>query len=76
MKKEETTVKQNMLILKHLQTKSGITSWEAISEYGITRLSARIYDLRNNDFDIQDKWIEEYNRYGQRTKFKKYFLVK
>lgn len=74
--KEQNTIHQNMLILKHLQTKSGITSWEAISEYGITRLSARIYDLRNNGFDIQDKWIEEYNRYGQRTKFKKYFLAK
>lgn len=76
MKKEETVVKQNMLVLKHLQKKSGITSWDAIENYGITRLSARIYDLRNNGFDIQDKWIEEYNRYGKKIKFKKYFLVK
>ena len=76
MKKDENTVKQNMIVLKHLKKKSGITSWEAISNYGITRLSARIYELRSMGFDIQDKWMIEYNRYGQKVKFKKYFLVK
>lgn len=76
MKKDESTVKQNMLVLKHLKKKSGITSWEAISNYGVTRLSARIYELRSMGFDIQDEWMIEYNRYGQKVKFKKYFLVK
>ena len=33
-------------ILNHLITKGSITSWEAIKEYGITRLSAVIFNLR------------------------------
>ena len=31
----------------HLIEKGTITSWEAIKEYGATRLSAIIYNLRN-----------------------------
>ena len=76
MRKEENVIHQQMLVLNHLQKKSGITSWEAIEKYGITRLSAVIFNLREIGWDIQDKWIEEYNRYGQKTKFKKYFLNK
>jgi hypothetical protein len=43
---------QNELILKHLKEYGGITSLEAIQEYGITRLSARIYDLRKEGYSI------------------------
>ena len=34
-------------ILKHLQEYGNITSWEAIKEYGCTRLSAVIWTLRH-----------------------------
>lgn len=37
---------QNEKVLKHLQTHKSITSIEAINLYGITRLAARISDLR------------------------------
>ena len=38
---------QNQLILSELKSNpTGISSIEAFSKYGITRLSARIYDLR------------------------------
>ena len=33
-------------VLRHLKQIGHITSWEAIKEYGITRLSAKIYNLR------------------------------
>ena len=33
-------------VLRHLQEHGEITSWDAIVEYGITRLSARIFNLR------------------------------
>ena len=35
----------------HLETKGNITSWEAISLYRCTRLSAVIYALKN-DYDM------------------------
>ena len=31
-------------VMLHLQEKGSITSWEAIKEYGATRLSAIIYN--------------------------------
>lgn len=34
-------------VIKHLKKFKSITSWEAIQEYGITRLSAVIYDLKD-----------------------------
>lgn len=38
---------QNKTILQHLKKKKSITTWEAIANYRITRLAARISDLRH-----------------------------
>jgi hypothetical protein len=43
---------QNELVLKHLKKHGSITSWEAINAYGITRLSARIFDLKDLGYGI------------------------
>lgn len=75
VKTEQNIIHQQGLVLKHLQDKKYITSWEAIQKYGITRLSAVIFNLRESGWNIQDEWVEEYNRYGQKTRFKKYFLI-
>lgn len=40
---------QKELVLDHLKHYGKITTMEAIMRYGITRLSARIYDLRHDD---------------------------
>lgn len=61
-------------ILNHLKTYGSITTWEAIKEYGCTRLSHYIWVLRNEDYDIKDEWIHTTNRYGDKIKFKKYIL--
>lgn len=45
---------QNETILTHLQAFGRITSLEAIKKYGITRLSARIYDLRDAGHNIPE----------------------
>lgn len=44
---------QKSLVLYHLKNQKSITSWEAITKYHITRLSAVIYDLRHEGYDIQ-----------------------
>lgn len=64
------------LIFKHLKSGKSITSFEAFEEYGITRLSAIIFDLREKGLDIQDRWVYAKNRYGNMVKFKAYYLVK
>lgn len=61
-------------ILNHLIENGSITTWEAIKEYGCTRLSQYIYLLRNRHFPIVDKWEHSKNRYGEKVSFKKYIL--
>ena len=50
---------QENQILNHLKKHKFITSWEAIQEYRITRLSARIYELREKGYQIVTKNITE-----------------
>ena len=72
----EQIATQNMLLLSHLKKGNSITSLQAIRQFGITRLASRICDLRQSGINVQDEWLVEYNRYGQKTRFKKYFLAK
>lgn len=44
--------KQCEAILSHLMQHGSITTWEAIQQYGITRLSGRIFDLRKAGYKI------------------------
>lgn len=62
-------------IYKHMQKGKGITSMEAINLYGITRLSAKIYDLKHEGFNIVDEWETSLNRYGDKVRYKRYFLL-
>jgi hypothetical protein len=39
-------------VLKHLKEKGSIDSWTAIQQYGATRLSAIIFNLRRRGYDI------------------------
>lgn len=63
---------QHSLIKKHLNRKGSITSWEAIQQYGCTRLSAVIYDLRNDGMKIRTDHVTKKNRYGYTVVFAKY----
>lgn len=60
-------------VLQHLKDFGSITSWEAIREYGITRLSAVIFNLRK-EYIIEDEYVQSVNRYGDNVHFKKYYL--
>lgn len=59
----------------HLIEKGSITSWEAIKEYGATRLSAIIFNLRNNrGMNIRTERIEFTDRFGSKAHYGKYIL--
>ena len=49
-------------------------TWEAIQEYGVTRLSARISDIKDMGYIITDEWQSSLNRYGEMVSYKKYSL--
>lgn len=64
-------------VLQHLEEFGSITSWEAIKEYGATRLSAIIYNLRKKyDLNITTEIVEFKDRYGNDASYGKYILRK
>ena len=43
-------------VLNHLERHKTLTSWEAISLYRCTRLSAYIHRLRERGYNIKSEW--------------------
>lgn len=52
-----------------------ITSLQAFNDLGETRLSARIFELIKKGVNIGYDWLEVANRYGEKRRVKKYFIV-
>ena len=69
-------VSQDMIVLRHMQKHQSITSMDAFTEYGITRLSAKIYNLRQDGHKIGMVWEESVNRYGVPVRYGRYFIEK
>jgi hypothetical protein len=61
-------------ILRHLREVGSITAAEAMDEYGVHRLAARISDLRRQGVKITKETARGKNRYGEMTRFAKYKL--
>ena len=61
-------------VLRHLQEFGSITSWEAIKEYGATRLSAIIFNLKKQGYIFEGENVDFTDRYGYPSHFKKYIL--
>lgn len=69
-------MKNKERILRHLEDYGNITTLEAIYEYGNTRLSEYIRQLRVDGYDIHSVWHRGINRYGEGTNYVKYVLYK
>lgn len=68
---------KTMAILNHLEQYGSIDTFTAFNDYGATRLSAIIYNLRHNyDLTIQSKEIEFKDRYGNNASYVEYILIK
>lgn len=61
-------------VLDHLEEHGTITSWEAIQNYGITRLSEYIRQLRRDGCVITSNWTKNINRYGDKVRYVIYEL--
>lgn len=61
---------QNRRILKVLETGRGLTRFEAMEQLHIANFTARISELRQDGYNIVDKW--EVSESGAR--YKRYFL--
>ena len=67
---------QNQTILEHLFEYNTITSMEAYDKYGITRLAARIAELRKAGWFITTTQKSGKNRYGNNVVYAEYRLGK
>ena len=61
-------------ILAYMRNHGSITSMDAYKDLGITRLSARIKELRDMGYNIVTLMIDSENRYGEAVRYGKYVL--
>lgn len=61
-------------VLNHLKEHGSITSWDAIRDYGATRLSAIIFDLRKIGYNIETTTEVTKDRNGNTCQFARYTL--
>ena len=58
----------------HLIEEGYITSWEAIEQYGVTRLSAVIYNLKHDGWTFETETIPFEDRFGDKGHYAKYIV--
>lgn len=71
MKDKKMTMKER--ILKYMKDFGSITTFQAFTDLGCTRLSEYIRQLRE-EYYVADKWEVSTNRYGDKVQFKKYWI--
>lgn len=70
-------ITQEDRVLKYLQThKRGITQDQATKVLGVSRLGARIFDLKEAGHIIDTDFITVKNRYGESCRVAQYHLIK
>lgn len=61
-------------ILRHMNDIGNITPMEAMAQYGIMRLGARIWDLKHRGYPIRTVIVRGKNRYGEPTSWASYSM--
>lgn len=61
-------------VLQWLQTGASISSIEAIENFGATRLSAIIFDLKRQGHNIETVMCDGRDRFGNTMRFARYYL--
>lgn len=62
-------------IKAHLRTHGNISTWTAIEEYGATRLSAIIFDLRKQGWNIETVDVTTKDRNGNTCTYANYIYL-
>ncbi len=68
-------ITQKDRILQYIREFKSISSWEAYADLGITQLGARIDQLKKEGYEFKTEWESSTNRYGDKTEYKRYYLV-
>ena len=66
---------QKEMLLKYLMDNESITSLECVTKLFIIDLQGVVRNLKEDGYTILDKWEKRVNLYGQKKRFKRYFLI-
>lgn len=61
-------------ILRHIAENGSITAAEAMSEYGIYRLAARMADIKRLGYDVGRETVTGKNRFEEPVRFTRYSI--
>lgn len=67
---------QAEMIVEYIDKFGSITSRDAFNDLGVTRLSARIADLKNRGYSIEEVWESSKNRFGATVSYKRFSFKK
>lgn len=65
---------QNEKIINYIKHFGSITTMEAFTDLGITRLASRIHDLTEEGFEFHRETVSGKNRFGETVHFVRYSL--
>jgi hypothetical protein len=65
---------QRELVLDHLRRGESITQFQALRDYGIQRLAARVHELRRAGHPVQDRTIEVHRAHGGTARVSEYYF--
>ena len=63
-------------VYEYMELNGSITSMQAFSDLRVTRLSARIADLKKEGKKIGSTTETNVNEYGETSRYARYFIIK
>lgn len=66
---------QEQRVINYIREFGSITTKDAFNDLGITRLSAKIFNLKKQGYEIKDNFEQGKDRYGETTNYKRYYLA-
>ena len=67
---------QEQAVRNHIINNGSITQAQAVRLYGCYRLSARIYEMRKDGYEIATQYKTSKNRFGYVSVYANYVLLK
>lgn len=61
-------------VLQYMKDFGSITTLQAFTDLGCTRLASRVTDLKKQGYDIKSEFVSSKNRYKETVSYKKYYL--
>lgn len=61
-------------IIQYMKDFGSITTHQAFTDLGCTRLASRVNDLKKQGYDIKSEFVSGKNRYDETVSYKKYYL--